>query len=99
MKKSNVTATKAVHHHNDNVSWLHGISLVEYNQNAPGWRRRPPVCTQGSLGPCQFMNMLITMDPIVNVPSDYSNIRLCRILFLALYQNKLRSSYNSSSRD
>lgn len=51
MKKSNVTATEAVHCHNDNVSWLYGISLVEYNEHAPALRRSP-VCTQDSPGPC-----------------------------------------------
>jgi hypothetical protein len=71
MKKNNVTGTEAVHCQNDSVSWLHGISLVEYNQHASAWRRSS-VCTQDSLGPCQFMNILITMDPIVNGPSDYS---------------------------
>lgn len=39
VKKGNVTGTEAVACHNDNVSWLHGISLVEYNQPAPAWRR------------------------------------------------------------
>lgn len=73
MKKGNVTGTEAVTCHNDNVSWLHGISLVEYNQPAPVWRRvKSPICTQDSHGPFQFMNILITMDPLVDVPSDYS---------------------------
>lgn len=39
MKKGNVTGTEAVACHNDNVSWLHGISLVEYNQPAPARTR------------------------------------------------------------
>lgn len=71
MKKNNVTVTEAVHCQNDSVSWSHGISLAEYYQHASAWRRSPG-CTQDSLGPCQFMNILITMDPIVNGPSDYS---------------------------
>lgn len=48
-------------------AWLNIINL-----HLPGQESRSPICTQDSRGPFQFINILITMAPLVDVPSDYS---------------------------
>lgn len=54
------------------VGYMASAWLNITNLHLPGEESRCPICTQDSHGPFWFMNILITMDPLVDVPSDYS---------------------------